>query len=240
LKYYFRYVARLPEETVSASLVFGAAMHRAIEHHFRQLLSGAPAPSFADLFDVYQTRWHEPTGGEVRYAATESRQSLNAAAERLLKAFQTSRVAQPGGTILGVEEDLCGQIEPGAPMLRGIVDLIVETPDQLVLTDWKTSRARWSEYQVEDAAEQLLLYAELARDFAPRKPVHIELVILTKTKVAAIDRHPLPVDDRRLARTRRLVGRVWRAIQAEHFYPAPSPLTCGGCPFREPCRQWPD
>jgi putative RecB family exonuclease len=239
LKYYFRYVAQLPEETVSASLVFGAAIHRAIEHHFRQLLYGAPAPRFDDLFDCYQTRWLEPDGGEVRFAATESRQSLNATAERLLKAFQRSCVAQPGGTILAVEESLCGQIVPGAPQLRGIVDLIVETPNQLVLTDWKTSRSHWSQEQVEDAAEQLLLYAELARDLAPNKTVCLELVIFTKTKVPIIDRHRLKLDTLRLERTRHLVNSVWRAIQTEHFFPAPSLLACGACPFRKPCRQWP-
>ena len=115
----------------------------------------------------------------------------------------------------------------------------METPDQLVLTDWKTSRAHWSPEQVEDAAEQFLLYADLARDFAPTKTRRIELVILTKTKTPIIECHQLPVDAMQLERTRQLVGRVWRAIQAEHFFPAPSPLACGGCPFRRPCRQWP-
>jgi ATP-dependent helicase/DNAse subunit B len=40
LRYFFRYIAGLPEHTVSASLIFGAAVHRAIEHHFRELLVG--------------------------------------------------------------------------------------------------------------------------------------------------------------------------------------------------------
>jgi hypothetical protein len=164
---------------------------------------------------------------------------LNATAQRLLQTFQSSSVAQPGGTILAVEESLGGWIVAGAPPLRGIVDLIVETPDQLVLTDWKTSRTQWSQQQVEDAAEQLLLYAELARDFAPGKPIVIELVILTKTKTPTIDCHRLPVDAVPLGRTRHLVSRVWRAIEAEHFFPAPSLLSCGSCPYRGPCRQWP-
>ncbi len=65
------------------------------------------------------------------------------------------------------------------------------------------------------------------------------MVVLTKTKETAIDRHSMPVEAVRLDRTKRLVARVWRAIEAEHFYPAPSPMACGGCPFREPCRKWP-
>ena len=40
LKFYFKYIEKLPEHTVSASLVFGGAMHAAVEHHFRSLLEG--------------------------------------------------------------------------------------------------------------------------------------------------------------------------------------------------------
>ena len=40
LRYYFRYVASLREETVSASLVFELAIHAAIQHHFQELLAG--------------------------------------------------------------------------------------------------------------------------------------------------------------------------------------------------------
>jgi hypothetical protein len=48
LSYYFKYVAGLPERTVSSSLVFGAAIHRAIEHHFRELLAGGSPPSLEE------------------------------------------------------------------------------------------------------------------------------------------------------------------------------------------------
>jgi putative RecB family exonuclease len=40
LRYYWRYVEGRPEDTVSASLVFGGAIHRAIELHLRERLAG--------------------------------------------------------------------------------------------------------------------------------------------------------------------------------------------------------
>lgn len=40
LRFTFRYVLGLPEETVGASLVFGSAVHAALEFHFRELLVG--------------------------------------------------------------------------------------------------------------------------------------------------------------------------------------------------------
>jgi hypothetical protein len=48
----------------------------------------------------------------------------------------------------------------------------------------------------------------------------------------------LPVVPQRVARTKRIVERVWKAIAAGSFYPTPSPMQCPSCPFREPCRGW--
>ena len=96
-----------------------------------------------------------------------------------------------------------------------------------------------SSEQVDQATEQLLLYSELVGDFAPGKPIRIEFAVFTKTKEVAIQRHTALVQSQHVSRMKRIVERVWRAIEAEHFYPAPSQMACGGCPFREPCRTWP-
>jgi hypothetical protein len=157
----------------------------------------------------------------------------------MLTAFAASDLARPSGRILAVEETLRGEFLPGLPDLLGRVDLILEQPEELVISDWKTSRARYSQDQVEDSAEQLLLYADLARDFAPGKRVRLEFAVLTKTKEIVIDRHTRPAEAHRIDRTKRIVERVWRSIEAEHFYPAPSVMSCPGCPYRDECRKWP-
>jgi RecB family exonuclease len=239
LSYFFRYVVGLPEETLSSNLVFGAAVHRAVEHHFCELLAGSPPPTLDRLLDEYQAEWASREPGHVRYGKDESTDSLNALASRMLAKFQQSEVAQPLGTILAVEERLRGPIIPGLPDLLGIVDLIVESAEELKVIDWKTSRARWSQDQIEDSTEQLLLYSQSISDFAPGKRIRIEFAVLTKTKEVSIDRHSTVALPTQIERTKRMVERVWRAIEAEHFYPVPSPMNCAGCPFREPCRRWP-
>ena len=82
------------------------------------------------------------------------------------------------------------------------------------------------------------MYAELAKDFAPGKPVMLEFVILTKTKEPVVDRHLMPVDPAQVTRTKRVVENVWRAIESGCFYPAPSAMSCPSCPYREQCRAW--
>jgi putative RecB family exonuclease len=237
LKYYWRYVMGLPEESVSSSLVLGSAVHRAIELHFRELLAGNPPPSRDTLFAEFSAEWNSRES-EVRFNKNEDRASLEDMGSRILAAFQDSDAAQPAGQILAVEEELRGPVVSGCPDILGRVDLIVDDGDSLVVSDWKTSRNRWSAEQTEDAAEQLILYSELAKDFAPGKPVKLEFVILTKAKEPVVDRHLLPVLPAKVDRTKRVVESVWRAIDAEHFYPAPSPMNCPTCPYRDECRAW--
>ena len=238
LKFFYRYCLGLPEETVSSSLVFGGSVHRAIEHHFRELLAGNPPPSSETLLAEFWEGWRERELEEVRFNKGEDIDSVGQLAQRTITAFQQSDVAQPSGQILAVEEELRGPVVAGCPDILGRVDLIVDTGSELVVSDWKTARSRWSQEQAEDAAEQLILYSELAKDFAPGKPVMLEFVILTKTKEAAVDRHLLAVDPAQVVRTKRVVENVWRAIDSGCFYPAPSAMNCSSCPYRKPCRAW--
>ena len=52
LRYFLKYVEGLPEETVSASLVLGGAIHSAVENHFTAVMIGNPAPDH----DTVRTR----------------------------------------------------------------------------------------------------------------------------------------------------------------------------------------
>ena len=216
LRYYFRYIVGLPEKTVSSSLVFGSAVHRAAELHFNELMAGNEPPSIDALVGEYDRHWNESDPQAVQFGKDDDLESL----------------------IIGVEEELRGNIVAGCPDLLGRIDLIVETADALLVTDLKTSRSRWSREQADDSAGQLLLYHELVRSFARRKRVRLQFAVLTKTKEPAVDLHEVSATLRAVDRTKRIVERVWKAIDNQVFYPAPSPMQCAGCSFREQCRGW--
>jgi hypothetical protein len=114
----------------------------------------------------------------------------------------------------------------------------VETTEFLEITDFKTARGSWSEGHVNDAAPQLLLYSELARPLADGKPMRLRFAVLTKTRIPELTFHQVQLDPRQLTRTKRIVERVWKAIQGGQFYPNPSPINCSTCPFQKPCRAW--
>ena len=164
LKYKFRYIDGLPEEGVSSALVFGSGIHTAIEQHFQAALSGDPKPNLDALLFAYRSAWlpHDPDA--IQFGSTETRASLDALATRMLTAFLSSPAASVQGRVLGVEEEIRGMLVEGVPDLYGRVDLLTEDSDTLVVTDIKTSRGKWSQEQVEDSGEQLLLYSHLASE----------------------------------------------------------------------------
>src|SRR5271170_6969492 len=163
LRHFFKYTLRLPEPTVSASLIVGSGLHAGIEHHFRELLVGNPPPSLDTLLDVFWSAWHERDGQVIRFGRGDDINSIGRLAERMFRAFQANSFAKPRGTIVGVEEELRGQVIPGLPDLLARVDLMVDEPEAFVVTDFKSARSSWNDEHVSDAASQLLLYHELVK-----------------------------------------------------------------------------
>lgn len=237
-KYRFRYIDRFPEETVSAALVFGGGIHAALQLHFEALLAGEGAPGLDMLLDGFWTSWHERDDKKIRYGKNEDVNSIGQLADRMLRAFQASPLADPGGEILGVEEELRGSLAEDTPDLLGRVDLLVETRSELVVVDYKTARSRWSREQVEGAGEQLLIYGELIGQSLPERPIRLEYRVITKAKDPATERYVIANDPSRMERTKCAVQHVWRGIEAAIFFPAPSAMNCPGCPFREACARW--
>jgi len=238
LKYFFKYVERLPEEIVSASFVFGRAIHRAVEFHFHELLAGNQPPDLDTLLAEFQAGWDEQPAESINYPKADSRDSLCHLADRMLTAFRESDLAHPHGRILGIEEELRGPLIPEVPDLVARLDLLVAEDEGVTITDFKTARSAWTDSKADDAAEQLLLYRELVRSLLPSHPIRLEFVVLTKTKEVTLSRHIVTPNRQRTTRTKNIVRRVWDSIDQGHFYPVPSAMNCPACPFREPCRRW--
>jgi len=216
----------------------GSAVHAALQFHFEQLLAGNPPPDLGTLVEVYQQTWRQRHGKVIQFPKGETLDTFGRMAGRLLATFIQSDFARPSGIVLGVEEELRGEVVPGCPELLARLDLVVKTREYLEITDFKTARGSWSESHVNDAAPQLLLYSELARPLADGKPVRLRFAVLCKTRFPQLTFHQVRVDPIQVARTKRIVERVWKAIQAGNFYPSPSPITCSTCPFQTPCRDW--
>ena len=144
-------------------------------------------PDLYTLLEAYRDVWKQKAidGPPVQFGKGDDRAGLDALAEKMLLAFQISNHAEAGGNVLGVEEEFRAAVVPGVPDLLARVDLLIETPDALVVRDFKTSRSRWSEHQAHDAAGQLLLYGEAVRSIyvgleRPANAAQFDQVVLGK------------------------------------------------------------
>jgi hypothetical protein len=199
---------------VSAALVFGTGIHTAIEEHFQAILAGDPKPDVEKLLFAYRSAWlpHDPDA--IEFGSKDTRQTLDDLAARMLRAFLASPVAGVNGRVLGVEVEIRGVLVEGMPDLYGRVDLLTEDDDTLLVTDIKTSRGKWSDEQVEDSGEQLLLYSNLASELSPGKKIATRFLVLTKTKEPVIEEHVHEVVPGNVSRTVASAQRVWRAIES--------------------------
>lgn len=241
LKWWFNYVAQLPHEQVSSGLLFGSGMHAAIEAHFKAILTGGELPSMEMMMHVFDSAWNESARAPVVFGKDEDRADSRELAGRMLTAFLESDIARPEGTVLGIEEEVRGPITASVPDLLARIDLILLTDDAVVIRDFKTSRSSWNEKKVAESAAQLVLYGHLSASIAENfedLPIRREFVVMTKTKVPAIECHVVDDDLDELARTKSIVRQVYRSMIAGHVYPNPSPLNCAGCPFQRACRTW--
>ena len=238
LKYRFRYIDGLPEDRVASSLVFGSAIHASVEFYFTQQLAGEVEPDLNGLLAVYQQSWRDRSQQEVRFNKSETADSLHSLADRMLEAFLASDLTKQKGRIVGIEEELRGELSPELPDLLGRVDLLLETDDSVIVLDFKTSRSSWSDQQAEDQSEQLLLYADLVRKLIPGKQLRLQFAVITKAKSPKVQLLEANFDESKLNRTKRVFESVWSAISAGHFYPAPNPMQCSGCGYRSQCDAW--
>jgi elongation factor G len=92
--------------------------------------------------------------------------------------------------------------------------------------------------QADDASEQLVLYSKLAGELAPGKKLVTRFLVLTKTKEPVVEEHLGEVQPDRMARTVTSVEQVWKAIASGVVYPAPSPVGCASCGYRQACEGW--
>jgi len=237
LKYQFHYLDQLPEEFVSANLVFGSAIHAALEAYFDELLASRRSLGVDALLAVYHSTWGQADLENVQFGKSEDLASLGSLAERMLQAFVASDLSRPAGSIIGIEEELRAPVLADCPDLLARLDLMVETDETLVVTDFKTARSRWSLGDVNAAEGQLIVYHELVRQFAD-KPIRLQFAVITKTKQPEIEIQPVLANPARIQRIRQLIQRVWASIQSGVFFPAPNAMNCPTCGYRDRCARW--
>lgn len=239
-RYYYRRVLRAPEEKSSATLAQGSAVHRAVEFLHRSRLAGMPMPSVDRLLSTYDAGWKEHVLGAVPmiYPKQQDAKSMRSLAGAMLSAYRTFAQTDKS-RILGIEQDISHRCKsPNLPLLAR-ADLMAIEGSDLIVSDLKTSKCRWSETKTRESMPQLALYSVGARRIASElglRKVRGRFVVLTKGKqpvVQVIEPNIRPADVQRLED---LIYETAAAVRAEVF-PRREGWQCAPCycPFTERC-----
>ena len=156
----------------------------------------------------------------------------------MLASFLESPYRHTEGVIIGIEERISEKVLEGCRPLLGIVDLVFQSSDRLVVRDYKTAGRKWNQGNAESNVGQLELYGELVKQLVPNRQLSFEFIVITKTKSPVVEQFTVESSLRRIQRTKLIANLTLDAIATGVFYPNRNPMTCAPCPYQKACATW--
>ena len=248
LKYKFQYVEQRPHERVSIALMFGGAIHSAIERFYRSFKENGVSDPLWQIQDLFADSLNADLGNRdipILYKKeTPNRESTIQMGKGLLKAFYEN-IDLTGFEIAGIELPLTARLfnEDGQPMdmvVTGIIDLLLmDAQGNAIAVDNKTAKQPYAQTTVDEDL-QLTSYAYLlaSNKFVfPTADVYCRFDVMRKLKTPKFEQHYTI----RTAAQRRKFAKVTNAIlagiDARVFIPNKSWM-CGDCQFVKACEAW--
>jgi putative RecB family exonuclease len=236
LKYRFQYIDRLPRLVQSAGLVFGSAMHKALEWLHKERRDGRNPP-LPEVLRVFDADWHaQLLDAEVIFPDDDSKEKLVHKGKELLSQyyhlppkpvrdaevyFQFPLVNPATGEALDVP-------------LRGVIDL-VNADD--TIDEFKTAAKRFALDALPDNI-QLTAYSYAFELLYGRPPRDLRLITFLRTKNPDIDVQTTGRDKRDYERLFNLGREMRKGVRAGVFIPNRGCWLCKDCEYDPDCREW--
>jgi DNA helicase-2/ATP-dependent DNA helicase PcrA len=222
LKYRYVHVWRVPLLT-HHRVVYGSAVHKAVQQHFRARLEGR-AFSEDDLVRAFRESW--VSEGFLSREHEEERLRTGEEALRRFHRADAARPLQPRG----VEQEFAFYVD--RCRVQGRYDLVVEENGYFSILDFKTSAVDDEKKARERAREslQLDIYALAHLRTTGRLPDWVELRFL-ESGIAAGKKPTLEEAEAAEKRIRDAAALIRRRA----FPATPSYMACGQCAFRDIC-----
>src|SRR5258706_197574 len=222
LKYQFIHILRIPLRQHHA-VVYGNALHNAVEFYLRRRAAGNYT-SLEDFLRAFANAWRNE--GFLTRDHEEQRKRAGIAA---LTRFYHEEEAS-GQKPTDVEREFGFTL--GLDRVRGRFDRVDETPDGLVIVDYKSSDVTDQKKADQRAREslQLKIYALAQFEMTGRLPGRVELRFLES---GLVGRHkPTDLD---LAKAREAIADAARGIRHREFEATPEYQACRYCPYNQIC-----
>ncbi len=222
LKYRYVHILRVPLLT-HHRVVYGNAIHKAVQRYFRERLEGRQL-ALVDLLGAFREAWVS----EGFLSREHEERRLEAGAASLTRFFETDQAAPLHPT--AVEKEFTFYV--GRNKIVGRYDLIVERDGEVQILDFKTGLVETQERADRRAREslQLDIYALAHLRATGRLPDQVALSFLETGLLGS--KRPTRAD------ADEILGKIESAsasIRARDFAARPSYLACSQCAFRDIC-----
>ena len=222
LKYQFIHILRIPLRQ-HHSVVYGNALHKAVEFYLRRR-AGGNYTSLEDFLLAFDNAWRNE-GFLTREHEEQRKRGGIAALTRFYHEEEAS-----GQKPTDVEREFGFTL--GLDRVRGRFDRVDETPDGLVIVDYKSSDVtdqKKADQRVKESL-QLKIYALAQHEMTGRLPARVELRFLES---GLVGRHtPTGAD---LGKAREAIAEAARGIRRREFEATPEYQACRYCPYNQIC-----
>jgi Superfamily I DNA and RNA helicases len=259
LRYKYAQVVRVPTAP-HHSMVYGAALHQAVQEFHRSQARGRPLTE-TELLAAFDAAW-----SNEGFVSREHETARLEAGRATLRRFRESQL-EPGTVVPAwVERDFAFAL--GGDRVRGrfdrvdivpvaassetvtgvkdapdrmpsifradVVEPMLELlgPEEVTITDYKSSDVRDPAVAKQRARDslQLQIYAMAYEAMTGRLPNAVQLHFLDSGLVGRAELEPA-----RLEKARGKIATAAAGIRARDYTPKPSVLACTYCPFRDIC-----
>jgi DNA helicase-2/ATP-dependent DNA helicase PcrA len=222
LKYHYVHILRIPLRQHHA-IVYGSALHRAVEFYLRRRAAGNFTP-LEDLLRAFDDAWRNE--GFLTREHEEQRKRAGIAA---LTRFYHEEEAS-GQKPADVEREFGFNLGPNR--VRGRFDRVDDTPEGLVIVDYKSSdvtEQKAADKRVRDSL-QLKIYALAEKEMTGRLPARVELRFLE----SGLTGRYVPTEND-LAEARQAIELAAAGIRARRFEATPGYQVCRYCAYNQIC-----
>jgi putative RecB family exonuclease len=237
LKYQFQYIDRLPRLTKSANMVFGGAVHAALEWLFKERKRGRKPP-LDEVLRVFESDWYAQASSETIVGiGDEPEEKLLLKGKELLALYYHEASA-----IEVRESELHFQLplvnpETGEVLtvpLRGVIDLVQADG---TVTEFKNAKKGLAIETLPDNL-QLTAYHYAYQTLFGTPPKDMTLVQFVRTKSPKIETHITGREPQDVARFFHIAQAVRRGIEASVFVPNRGCWMCFDCEYQADCLEW--
>ena len=204
-------------------VIYGAALHKALEAFFRQQLQGRPMGE-PELLQTFERHWTSEG-----FLTREHEELRLAQGREVLRRFYASQQARPERPAL-IEEKFSFPLED--LLVVGRWDRVDLEGERAVIIDYKSSDLRDQDAADRRAREslQLLIYALAWHTLKGTLPARVELHFLETGLIGRAE-----IEESDLERAKAILRTAAQGIRAQAFQPRPQEFACRWCAFQSIC-----